>query len=513
MKTIWIFLVLGLIACAPASAAEPIRVDGGLLEGRSDGIVSVYRAIPYAAPPLGPLRWRPPAALIPWEGVRNAADFAPACMQIGVSMPGEAPPSTSEDCLYLNIWRPDTGDTGLPVLVWIHGGGWTNGSAAMPLYWGDKLAARGIIVVTIAYRLGAFGFLAHPELTAEAGANASGNYGLLDQIAALAWVQQNIAAFGGDPERVTIGGQSAGSMAVSILMASPLARGMFHGAIGQSGGFFEPLQLAPHYLLANAEKDGEAFAALAGAHSIDELRRMPADAILAINAGRITHPVLDGFVLPATPYEVFASGRQPHVPLLIGSNAEEARALFDPSGVDAANFHDGIASTFGQLPPALLDPYQAQTDAQAKEARIAFETDLRFGWNMWAWGRLHAKTGESPVYLYRFDRQPPFPDGSPYAGWGAGHFVELWYMFDHLDQAEWRWHKSDRRLADAMANYWTNFIKTGDPNGGDLLQWPSFEGDEGELLILGETIRRGTPDRINALNAFDAVYSALRASP
>jgi para-nitrobenzyl esterase len=250
------------------ACASPVRIESGALQGVDANGLSIYKGVPYAAPPLGELRWREPQPVKPWPGIRKAAAFSPACMQAGVSMPGESPPSVSEDCLYLNIWTPVRKSNGqLPVLVWIHGGGYTNGSAAMPLYWGDRLAQKGVVVVTIAYRLGPLGFLAHPELTAESRHHSSGNYGLMDQIAALEWVHKNIAAFGGDPERVTIAGQSSGSISVSILMASPLGKGLFQRAIGESGGLFEPLQLAPKYLLVEAEKDGEKFAASLGAAS------------------------------------------------------------------------------------------------------------------------------------------------------------------------------------------------------------------------------------------------------
>src|SRR5271155_2663745 len=243
-------------------------------------------------------------------------------------MPGETPPVTSEDCLYLNIWTPvKYAKAGRPVLVWIYGGGYRNGSAAMPLYWGEQLAHKGLIVVTIAYRLGPLGFLALPELTRESPQHSSGNYGLLDQIAALEWVQRNIAAFGGDPARVAIAGQSAGAASVSILMASPLAKGLFQRAIAESGGMFEPMQLAPNYQLANAQRDGESYAQSVGAKTLADLRSLPAAALLKGNAGEISHPVIEPYVLPHSPYDVFAAGEQNDVPILIGSNADEARSL------------------------------------------------------------------------------------------------------------------------------------------------------------------------------------------
>jgi para-nitrobenzyl esterase len=285
-------------------------------------------------------------------------------MQEGVSMPGETPPVVSEDCLYLNIWTPaKNGQEHLPVIVWIYGGGYIRGSSSMPLYWGDQLAHKGVIVVTIAYRLGPIGFLAHPELTRESPHHSSGNYGLMDQVAALEWIQKNISAFGGDPKKVTIAGQSSGSISVSILMASPLAKGLFQHAIGESGGLFEPVQLAPKYLLANAEHDGEKYAASLGAASIAELRRLPAAKLS--DAGGITHPVIEPYVLPLSPYEAFTSGQQNDVPLLIGSNAEEARALVDVTHVTAATFDTDIAHSVGPLPPPMLAAYPHATDQEA----------------------------------------------------------------------------------------------------------------------------------------------------
>jgi para-nitrobenzyl esterase len=271
-------------------------------------------------------------------------------MQTGVSMPGEAPPAVSEDCLYLNVWTPAKSPAErLPVIVWIHGGGYTNGSASMPLYWGERLARRGIVVVSVAYRLGPLGFLALPALTRESPHRSSGNYGLMDQLAALAWVQRNIAAFGGDPTCVTVAGQSSGSISVSILMASPLAKGLFQRAIGESGGLFEPLQLATNYLLVNAEKEGTRFAQSLGADSLTKLREIPATRLTG-NAGGIAHPVIGSYVIPRAPYDGFQSGQQNDVPLLVGWNAEEARSLTDVSHTTAATYESDIEKSFGTLP-------------------------------------------------------------------------------------------------------------------------------------------------------------------
>jgi para-nitrobenzyl esterase len=428
MPLIWkgALAALALIAAAWAVSAAPVMTEGGAVEGIRDGPITTWRGVPFAAAPVGPLRWRPPAPVTPWTGVRAAKAFAPACMQTGVSMPGEAPTAISENCLYLNIWAP-TRAKHLPVIVWIHGGGFSNGMASAPLYQGDELARLGVVVVTFGYRLGPFGFLAHPELTAESPMRASGNYGLLDQIAALTWVQRNIAAFGGDPGRVTIAGQSAGAMSVSILMASPLAKSLFQRAIAESGGMFEPMQLAPGYRMANAEQDGVAYATSVGARSLAELRALPAAALLGGGASRITHPVLDPWVMPRAPWDVFAAGEQNDAPILIGSNADEARSLIpDLASVRAATFDADIARTWGPLVRPLLAAYPHATDAEAVRARLDFERDLRFGWDMWAWASLQAAHGKSAVYEYHFTHAPPFPKDSVRAGWGPSHFAELW---------------------------------------------------------------------------------------
>ncbi len=500
--------VAGALCLIAASTwAAPAVVESGAIEGVTQDALTIYMGVPFAAPPVGELRWRAPQRVAPWQGTRKATSFAPACMQKGVSMPGEKPPATSEDCLYLNIWTPArTANERLPVMVWIYGGGYTNGSASMPLYWGDKLAQRGVVVVTIAYRLGPLGFLAHPELTAESGRKSSGNYGLLDQIAALEWVQRNIAVFGGDRERVTIAGQSAGAMAVSMLMASPRAKGLFHRAIGQSGGLFEPLQIAPQYLLANAERDGEAYVSSLRADSIAALRKRPAADLLEGTAGRVSHPVIEPYVLPTGPYDAFAAGSYNNVPILVGFNAEEARALVDVTGVKAATFAVDIERSFGALPPPLMAAYPHATDAQAQQARLDFERDLRFGWDMWAWARLQSAHGRA--YFYHFMQRPPFPEGSINHGWGASHFAELWYMFDHLDQEAWAWSAQDRQLAQLMARYWTNFVKRGDPNGEELPRWPTF--DTGNAMHLNNSVFVDSLPGTDKLQVFDAVYDSVR---
>jgi len=404
MRKQWRFVGVLVVTVQLAGFAEAQQVltESGAISGVRTNGVSVYKGVPLASPPVGDLRWRPRVHPVSWTGTHKAEAFAPACMQVGVSMPGETSPAVSEDCLYLNIWTPaGTAHEPLPVIVWIYGGGYINGSAAMPLYWGDRLATKGVVVVTIAYRLGPLGFLALPELTGESPHHSSGNYGLMDQITALEWIQRNIAAFGGDAKCVTVAGQSSGSISVSILMASPLAKGLFQRAIGESGGLFEPLQLAPKFLLANAERDGDKYAVSLGAASLKELRRLPAN-LLTGNAGGIVHGVIEPYLLPRSPYEAFASGLQNDVPLLIGSNAEEARAIIDVPHETAATFDSDLEHSVGQLPPSLVAAYPHANDEEARQAQLGLQRDLRFGWDMWAWARLQAGTGKSPAFTTRF---------------------------------------------------------------------------------------------------------------
>ncbi len=509
-------MVGAVLLSAPfTSQASTVRTESGLVMASGTGGLAVFKAIPFAAPPVGELRWREPQPVKPWRDVRRADAFAPACMQSGVSMPGETPPMVNEDCLYLNIWTPapKAAHMHLPVIVWIYGGGFSNGSASMPLYWGDRLARKGIVVVTFGYRVGPFGFLAHPELTAESAHHTSGNYGFLDQIAALRWVKRNIAAFGGDPEQITIAGQSAGAASVSILLASPLAAGLFERAIAESGGMFEPLPLAPNYQLANAEREGLTYAASLGVKSLSALRALPASKLLQGKAGDISHPVVDPYVLPLSPYDAFVSGRVHEVPILLGSNADEARSLIpDLDSVRALSFDADITKRWGALPPQLLSAYPHATDDQARDARLAFERDLRFGWDIWAWARLAAANANSPVYYYHFTRKPPFPDGSVYSGWGASHFAELWYTFAHLDQERWVWTPADRKLADAISSYWVNFVKTGDPNGEGLPNWPQFTTADEKVLYLDDPVSVGGVPNLKTLEVFDAVYDQVRGS-
>lgn len=370
-------------------------------------------------------------------------------------------------------------------------------------------------MVSLNYRGGPFGFLAHPELTRESGRGASGNYGLLDQIAALEWVHRNIAAFGGDPKRVTVFGQSAGSMSISLLMTSPLADGLFQQAIGQSGGVFIPPEASPAgatFLLKGAERQGEQLAAALGAHSLAAMRALPASDILAAQKRGADHFIIDGYVLPREPYQVFAAGRQQAMPVLLGWNADEGSSFLAGQAVKASTFAADLRRDFGQLPPPLLAAYPAATDVEARSSRAALERDLRFGYDMWTWARLQASSGRGKVFAYHFAHTPPYPAGSRFADWGAGHGTELRYVFGHLDQEPWRWTRFDRELSELMATYWTNFAKHGDPNGPDLPTWPRFTAENERMLQLHDPVRVGVVPNRPALAVMDAIFTAARGS-
>ncbi|HYK51455.1 MAG TPA: carboxylesterase family protein [Terriglobales bacterium] len=519
-------LLVVLAVLQSVAWSRTVHIETGLIEGTPDGTLTVYKSVPFAAPPVGQLRWRAPEPPLTWTGVRRADKFGPICMQSGVSVPGAAEEAVNEDCLTLNIWTPATsGNDKLPVMVWIPGGGFTQESASMPLYWGDMLARRGVVVVTINYRVGVFGFLAHPELTRESPNHSSGNYGLLDQIAALAWIKRNVAAFGGDQSLVTIWGQSAGSMSVSLLMASPLARGLFQRAIGDSGGFFVPPAAtgsAADWFLTGAERQGVKFAAAVGvsstaASSIEALRKLGPQQILKASDAGTTHPIMDGYVLPEEPYDAFRAGHQNDVPLLLGSNAEEAKPLIANMDVKLTTFGDDVGKAFGgdsmrDLANEYLKIYPAKTDAEARQTRARFERDLRFGWDVWTWARMQSKTGKGEVFYYYIKHSPPYPEGSPFKSWGAGHWQELRYAFDHLAQIQWAWTDADHALANTMAAYWTNFSRSGDPNGAGVPVWPNFTTGNERLMNFDGTVAVAGVPNLTGLRLLDDHFARLRAA-
>ncbi|MEJ0035090.1 MAG: carboxylesterase family protein [Gammaproteobacteria bacterium] len=507
---VWrIVCALLIFACGTlVQAAQPrARTEQGTLEGVDADGVTVFRGIPFAAPPVGVLRWRAPQPAVAWSGLRKADTFSPVCMQEG-SYPEDAPAErSSEDCLYLNVWAPRRARK-LPVMVWIYGGALRNGSASTPLYAGDRLARHDVIVVTLNYRLGVFGFLSHPDLTRESSTHTSGNYGLQDQIAALGWVKRNIAAFGGDPARVTLFGQSSGAISISALMASPLAKGLFQRAIAQSGGLFEPMQLLPELSLPGAEKAGVQFASRAGAPDLASLRAKPADELLKVEFK--ADIIVDGHVLARPPYEDFLDGQRNDVAVLVGENRDEGELFIRGRTITTANMRSELEHGFPAFLVDLAGPVgEIASDTQAHAAVATFNRDMRFGWDMWTWARL-ASRKNGIVYAYQFARVPP--QGSPFAALGATHGAEMPYVFDHLDLQALPWTEADRALASTMAKYWTHFAKTGDPNGAGLPAWPAFTESGGRGLLLGDEVRSGKPFDERALGRIDAVYATVRAS-
>jgi para-nitrobenzyl esterase len=470
-------------------------------------LVRTFKGIPYAAAPVGPLRWMPPQPVAPWTGVRSAVDYGPRPMQGRIFKDmvfHDAGPS--EDCLYLNLWMPEHAQARLPVMVWIFGGGFAAGSSSEPRQDGGNLCKKGVLVVSMNYRLGVFGFLAHPGLAAESGRAASGDYGLMDQVAALRWVRTNIAAFGGDPDNVTIFGESAGSLSVSALMASPLARGLFNKAIGESGAFF-----APNGRLktrAEAEGSGAKFAQEVGRPTVEALRAAPAQELL--NAA-LKHPLqdfwpdVDGYVLPDDCVTIFGAGGQAHVPLLAGWNRDEGsyRKFFGDEKPGVAAYAERMKSRFGAEAQAYLGAYAAATDAEARRAAQDLEGDLFIGLGTWKWLEMQRMTGKSPVYRYEFDQAPPLAADAP-AGTepSAYHSSEIEFVFRVLSSKNLPWRPEDRQVSELMASYWTNFAKTGDPNGPDLPRWPAYGGRGGHSVMHLEPVPFAAPDANRARYEF-----------
>ena len=513
-------LLMVMLAVGPSMAQQqpaPVRVEGGLVQGTLEDGLTVYRGIPFAAPPVGDLRWRAPRPAATWADVRQAGTFGPRCVQ-GMGNPATASqgPGTSEDCLYLNVWTPATSARErIPVLVWIYGGGFNAGATSEPNYSGERLAKKDVVLVSIAYRVWQLGFLAHPDLSAETQNHVSGNYGLLDMIAGLQWVQKNIAAFGGNPDRVTIFGESAGGIAVSMLCASPLAKGLFHGAISQSGGSFGPPRPTTFpgenlKRLADAERSGDAYVKSAAATSIQEMRKLPADKLPAGGRGMgMAWPIIDGWVIPDDQYKLYEAKRYNDTPILVGYNSDEGASFSPPKTPE-----DYISATKGRYGPfaeSLLKAYPTGSTTVPKTARD-LTRDAAFGWHTWIWARLQAKTGKSRAFFYYFDQHPEYPPDSPRAGYGALHGADVPYVFQHLNPSSPQITKDDVAISEAMATYWTNFAKRGDPNGAGLPTWPAFSDASPVVMHLAQTPHTGPFPSAEALKALDA-YFAWRRTP
>ena len=467
------------------------RTANGVLGGvvSADGKVRTFKGIPYAAPPVGPLRWKAPQPAAAWTGVRKATEYGARCMQAPIYSDMIFHDSgPSEDCLYLNLWMPAApAQARLPVMVWIYGGGFAAGATSEPRQDGGNLSKKGVLVVSMNYRLGIFGFFSHPTLTRESGHNSAGNYGLLDQVAALTWVRDNIAVFGGDPGNVTIFGESAGSFSVSALMASPLSQGLFRRAIGESGAFFGDT-LRPQSR-AGAESDGVEFAeARLGTDSIEALRERPAAEILQAaakpGAARFV-PNIDGYFLPESVEAIFAAGKQSHVPLLAGWNADEMnyRGIFGRGDATLENFKARARALYGDRAQGLLKVYPAETDGQAKRSAQDLAGDRFIGYPTWKWLEMQLKTGKAPVYRYRFEQTLPLAADAP-AGTEAAapHASEIEFVFQVLSSRALPWRPEDRKVSELMGSYWSNFAKTGDPNGEGLVRWPAY-GDDGYQVL------------------------------
>jgi para-nitrobenzyl esterase len=501
-------LVVG-IASLPAGASAGYRVEtaSGIVEGTTGAVgVRSFKGIPFAEPPVGDLRWKAPRPPGRWKGVRKADKFGPRAMQRAVF--GDMnfrSDGMSEDCLYLNVWTPAEGnEERLPVLVYFFGGGFIAGDGSEPRYDGESMARRGIVSVTVNYRLGAFGFLAHPELTGESPHHASGNYGLLDQHAALRWVRENIAAFGGDPARITIAGESAGSVSVSAQMASPLSRDLIAGAIAESGSLMGTLPPVP---LPEAEKAGVRFAEKLGVESLAGLRQIPADKVLEATAdpahGRFPLAV-DGHFLPRDPVEIFAAGEQAHIPLLVGWNSEEAnaRAVLGADEPTREGFAKAVRRLYAGPAEQILEAYSAATDEEVRQVATDLAGDRFIGYSTWKLADLHARTGGKPVYRYLYARpRPPMRremgDAVPgLAGGvrkgadagakprpparGAVHSAEIEYALGNLASNEvYAWTPEDEQVSRVMQAYFADFVRTGDPNGPGLPDWPpANRGDD-----------------------------------
>lgn len=502
-----VLLVLVLaIQAAPAQSLRhvQVRIPDGVLEGvvSADDQVRSFKGIPFAAPPVGPLRWKPPQPVQPWSGVRPAVDYGPRPMQgriFGDMVFHDHGPS--EDCLYLNIWIPEHPAPGkLPVMVWIYGGGFAAGATSEARQDGGNLSKKGVIVVSFGYRLGVFGFFAHPELTRESEHNASGNYGLLDQVAALQWVQTNIAAFGGDPNNVTIFGESAGSFSVSALMASPLSLGLFQRAIGESGAFFG--QTLPTLSLAEAEVAGEQFAESAFyAHSLKDLRALPAKYLLRAAMKRswdYFEPDIDGYFLPTNCLAIYTAGRQSHISLMAGWNRDESGydSYFTNDAPTVANYVKRANDFFGTNAEAFLAIYPATTDAQVKRAAADYAGDRFIGYSTWKWLELQLQTGQSPVYRYKFEQTLPVPvNAKPGTEATAPHASDIEFVFQMLPSRHLPWRPEDRKVSELMADYWSNFAKTGNPNGPGLPVWPQYDSGGGYQVMHLSANPGAAPDR------------------
>lgn len=491
---------LFLASCGTPQLSNIVNVEGGQIEGYIQDSLKIFKGIPFAAPPVGDLRWKAPQPVQPWQGVKKTTEFAKGPIQ------GGDPNNFSEDCLYLNVWTPaKTAQDKLPVMVWIYGGGFSFGSTADPSHDGELLARNGVILVSITYRVGNLGFLCHPELSAENPNHVSGNYGILDQIAGLQWVKNNIDKFGGDPNNVTIFGESAGGISVSMLCASPLAKGLFQRAISQSGGSFGPSRATTYpgenmKTLAMAEQDGAQIAEKLGAKSLADLRALPAEKYAGGDmSGFGAWPVVDGYVIKDDQYVMYQNGDFNDVDILVGYNSDEGASF---SFADTYETHPKfVADRYGRFADTLLKAYPLTDEGKLNKTARDLMRDAAFGWQTWAWASLQSQKGKSKVYLYYFDQHPADSEGSH-------HGMDVNYVFQHVTQGE-----SDIALSKAMGLYWTNFAKTGNPDGEGVPHWPEFTTENQKVMYLtGPVPFEGTTPSLESMKVLDA-YFAWRRTP
>jgi len=548
MKLITLFVALQLAVAIPFSQSKAqtpkmtlARVHNGTLSGKaeSSGITS-FKGIPYAKAPVGDLRWKAPQPAENWKGTRKAQQFEKNPMQVKVFGDMNFRSSgMSEDCLYLNVWTPAKSPMEkLPVLVYFYGGGYVAGDGSEARYDGESMAKTGIVTLTVNYRLGVFGFMAHPELSNETPYKGSGNYGLLDQNAALKWVKENITAFGGDPNRVTIAGESAGSISVSAQMASPLSKGLIAGAIGESGAMIKPT-FAP-LTLAEAEKNGQEFAGKAKANSLAALRAMPAEEILKIAAapgGFNTAATIDGYFLPKTLTEIFAAGEQAKVPLLAGWNSAEIpyQAFMRAEKPTPENYAKLVREAYPTQATEVLKLYPGNTEAEVVKSATALASDRFIVYSTWKWLEQHAQTGTKPVYRYLFSKakpamtenfanaqtglaggvtksndKPTTPAVPAPAFEGAPHAFEIEYAMGNLEtNPVYAWTSEDKKISTTMLTYFSNFIKTGDPNGSGLPKWsPINEAKQPAYMNIGLDTKEETATDRERFLFLDKVYTS-----
>jgi para-nitrobenzyl esterase len=490
---------LAVLTAAPALAGPVVTIPQGRVAGEEAGGVVVFKGIPYAAPPTDRLRWRAPAQPVRWRGVRPANAFGPVCPQAPVDWAGHDLDRTSEDCLSLNVWTPHaSAGARLPVMVWLHGGGYTAGAGSQSTYDGARLAQRGAVIVTINYRLGILGYLAHPALSRESPRGTSGNYGLLDQIAALRWVQTNIARFGGDPTNVTVAGQSAGGGSAMLVTVSPMARGLFAKAIFESGAALG-LPGATGADLRQAERAGVALAERLHATTPAQLRALPVSTLIAAAADRTnTAPIVDGAIVPTDITAAYRSRRDGGTPILLGWNSNEAARFIDRQ--TRAGYQASAQREYGRIAPALLRLYPAASDADATRASQDLMSDTSFGWRGWSIAEARASAGTAPAFVYQFDAPPPGQDGSRTSG--AVHSDELGYVWGNNDAGQ-RWPAGDRALGNEIQRYWINFMHSGNPNGPGLPLWRPYTMGRSALWLRTTGVGNAPPLRTDRLRAVD----------